>query len=37
MYMDQVVIAGVAVVVLTMAFFGGVYYMIKKDQEKHPH
>ena len=36
MYLDTVVLSGLAIVVLSAAFFGGVYVMIRKDMEKHP-
>jgi len=35
MYIDEYVIAGIAIVVLTMSLFGGFYVAIKKDIEKH--
>lgn len=36
MYMDTVVISGIIIVALTVAFFGGVAYMIRQDMKKHP-
>jgi hypothetical protein len=36
MYLDTVVVAGLLIVILTIAFFGGVVYAIKKDMKKHP-
>ena len=36
MYLDTVVISGLLIVGLTIAFFGGVIYAVKKDIEKHP-
>ncbi len=36
MYVDEVVIAGVLVVLMTIGFFGGVVWMIHKDKQKHP-
>lgn len=36
MYLDTVVLSGLAIVALTIAFFGGVAYMIKQDMKKHP-
>lgn len=36
MYMDTVVFSGLAIVALTIAFFGGVAWMIKRDMKKHP-
>jgi len=35
MYVDEYVIAGLIIVTLTIAFFGGVYRYIKNDIEKH--
>ena len=35
MFMDVVVFSGLGVVAMTVAFFGGVYYFLKKDSEKH--
>lgn len=35
MFMDEVVFAGLAIVVLTCAFFAGVYIAVKKDIQKH--
>lgn len=35
MFMDTVVLSGLIIVALTCAFFGGVYWAIKKDIEKH--
>lgn len=37
MYMDEVVVAGLIIVALTLAFFGGVAMFIKGDIEKHKH
>lgn len=34
MYIDEVVIAGVIVVVATLGFFGGVGYWIRQDLQK---
>lgn len=34
MYMDEVVFAGLLIVFLTCAFFGGFYAMIKRDIAK---
>lgn len=34
MYLDEVVIAGLIIVVLTIAFFGGVFWAIRKDIQK---
>lgn len=36
MYMDTVVFSGLAIVALTIAFFGGVAYMIRRDMKQHP-
>lgn len=36
MYMDAVVFAGIATVVLLLGFFGGVGYFIYKDSHKKP-
>ena len=35
MYLDEVVIAGLIIVALTIAFFGGVVWWIRKDIQKH--
>ncbi|WP_283787881.1 cytochrome c oxidase subunit CcoM [Bermanella sp. WJH001] len=35
MYIDEYVIAGLIIVALTIAFFGGVYRFIKNDIAKH--
>ncbi|MDH2432003.1 cytochrome c oxidase subunit CcoM [Pokkaliibacter sp. MBI-7] len=35
MYMDTVVIAGLAVIVMALGFFGGLAYFIKKDNDHH--
>jgi len=35
MYVDEYVIAGLIIVGLTCAFFGGVYVFIKNDIAKH--
>ncbi len=35
MYVDETIIAGLLVVGMTIAFFGGVYLVLKKDNEKH--
>lgn len=37
MFMDIVVLAGLGVVGLMVAFFGGVYYFLRKDAKEHPH
>lgn len=36
MYMDEVVIAGLVIVALTISFFVGFFMFIKKDMQKHP-
>lgn len=36
MYIDEVVIAGLVIVTLTVGFFGGVYWFIKDDIAHHP-
>lgn len=35
MYLDTVVIAGISVVALMIAFFAGFAYVIYKDAKKH--
>lgn len=35
MYFDVVVVSGLAVVGLLLAFFGGIYYFIRKDIRDH--
>ena len=35
MYVDIVVLSGVGVVGLMIAFFGGVYYFLRKDAKNH--
>jgi len=35
MYVDEYVISGILIVLLTVGFFGGVYRFIKNDIEKH--
>ncbi|GGY38518.1 hypothetical protein GCM10011297_09610 [Bacterioplanes sanyensis] len=35
MFMDEVVLSGLLIVGLTCAFFGGVYWAVKKDISKH--
>ncbi len=35
MYVDEYVIAGLVIITLTCAFFGGLYSFIKKDIAKH--
>jgi hypothetical protein len=35
MFMDEVVFSGLLIVGLTCAFFGGVYWAVKKDISKH--
>ena len=35
MYVDEYVIAGIAIVILTCSLFVGFYIAIKKDIEKH--
>ncbi|TCS40759.1 hypothetical protein BCF53_108124 [Reinekea marinisedimentorum] len=35
MYMDTIVFAGFGTVGLMIAFFGGVYYFLRKDAQKH--
>lgn len=35
MFMDEVVLSGLIIVGLTCAFFGGFYWAIKKDIQKH--
>ncbi|WP_256385712.1 cytochrome c oxidase subunit CcoM [Hahella sp. CCB-MM4] len=37
MYVDETIIAGLLVVGMTIAFFGGVYVVLKKENEKHKH
>lgn len=37
MYMDAVVIAGIATVVLMLGFFVGVGVFVMKDQKEHGH
>lgn len=34
MYLDEVVISGLVIVALTIAFFGGVIWAIRKDIQK---
>ena len=35
MYFDEVVLSGLIIVTLTIAFFGGVAWAIRKDIQKH--
>ncbi len=35
MYLDIVILSGVGVVGLMIAFFGGVYYFLRKDAKSH--
>lgn len=35
MFMDEVVFAGLAIVVMCIVFFGGFYLAIKKNIKKH--
>lgn len=36
MYLDAVVLSGIGVVALMVAFFGGVVYFLRKDAKEHP-
>ena len=35
MYIDEVVLAGLIIVILTIMFFGGFIWAIRKDIQKH--
>lgn len=35
MFFDEVIFAGLLIILLTCAFFGGVYFYIKEDIKKH--
>ncbi len=35
MYIDETIIAGLLVVGMTIAFFGGVYVVLKKEDKKY--
>lgn len=35
MYLDEVVLAGLIIVFLTIAFFGAVIWAVRKDIQKH--
>lgn len=35
MYFDVVILSGLGVVALMVAFFGGVYYYLRKDAKQH--
>ena len=34
MYLDIVILSGIGVIGLMVAFFGGVYYFLRKDAKK---